>query len=46
MNFEQDTKDFLTNGFAVVKNKFKDQILEIKSELIDYLNFFAKKIIL
>ena len=44
MNFEQDTKDFfLTNGFAVVKNKFKDQILEIKSELIDYLNFFAKK---
>ena len=41
---KEDTKDFfLSNGYAVVRNKFKDQILEIKSELIDYLNFFAKK---
>ena len=41
---KQNTSSFFNeNGFAIIKNKFSKEAKDIKSEIIDYLNFFGKK---
>jgi len=37
------SKFFNENGFVIIRNKFKKEVKNIKSEIIDYLNFFGKK---
>ena len=36
-------KFFDTNGFAIIQGKFINEINEVKKEVLDYLNFHAKK---
>ena len=42
-NLQNSSAFFNINGFAIIKDKFFQEVKDIKVEIIDYLNFFGKK---